>query len=486
VLSLTNYLEDVRGFEPETLDRYGVREKSLRGVEVVTIEYRRNGEVYGHKVRPLVPGADGKRFWFQPSGVKRGLWNVDCLQDETLFDQPVIITEGELDALSCIGAGFPRSVSIPDGWSDKFMGDDGPKSRPVLANADRLKRSPFVIAAGDKDPTGGSFIKAVQNMLEGHPVKFLDYPDGCKDANDVLKKHGPAELARVINAAKWYSWSDPDGGQLTGFSDMPPMPDMQLFRPDYPPFDKVILFHSGFLTIITGIPSSGKTTFLNCALHHVIRSNCIRVGLALFETPGNLVRDHLSRLRLGIPWGDLDSAKRGKLVEGLDRDYRLLHRLDSDEAPHDLGWVREMMHTAAVRDGCKIVAFDPWNELEHMPQKGESMTNYVNIALTRMRQWAERFDCAVCILAHPMKMHAHAGAKPSPPLGYDISDSAAWYNKAAIGVTVHQAGDANDPHVKVINWKSKFVQQYGIAKGEIRLDFDERAMTYRAKGASGW
>jgi twinkle protein len=365
------------------------------------------------------------------------------------------------------------------------MGDDGPKSRPVLANADRLKRSPFVIAAGDKDPTGGSFVQAIQNMLEGHPVKFLDYPDGCKDANDVLKKHGPAELARVINAAKWCAWSDPAGGLLTGFSDLPPQPEMQLFRPDYQPFDKVILFHSGFLTIITGVPSSGKTTFLNCALHHVVRSNSIRAGLALFETPADITRDHLARLRTGSPWADLDRARRDKLVEGLDRDYRVLHKVDREDGAHDLGWVREMMHTAAVRDGCKIVAFDPWNELEHLPAKGESMTNYVNVALTMVRQWAERFDCAVAILAHPMKMQAAAGAQPHAPLGYDISDSAAWFNKAAIGVTVHQVlGD--DPHVKVINWKSKFQQQYGIAKCSIKLDFDERAMTYRAKGASGW
>ena len=146
-----SYLDESRGIDLERAARYGVEVRPLRsGAEAVTIAYRRNGEVYGHKVRPLEAG-DGPRFFFHPTGVTRDLWNADALRDETLRDHPVIITEGELDALSCIEAGFPRAVSTPDGWTVNYHGDDGPKSKPILANLDRLKRSPFVIAAGDGD-----------------------------------------------------------------------------------------------------------------------------------------------------------------------------------------------------------------------------------------------------------------------------------------------------------------------------------------------
>lgn len=332
-----------------------------------------------------------------------------------------------------------------------------------------------MVVAGDGDDTGSSFVRAVTNMLDGHPCKFLDYPPECKDANDVLRRYGAAELVRVLNAARW---CDPLGGMITGFSDLPPQPPMQIFRPGFDPFDRVILFHAGFPTIVTGIPSHGKSTFLTCALHHAIRTNDIRVGMAMLETPAFVLRDHLARLNAGRPWDYLPRLEKDALAAKLDRDYRILHKVET--GTHDLGWVRDMMHAAAVRDGCKIIAFDPWNEVDHLPEKGESLTAYTNVALARIRQWAERFDCAVALVAHPTKMQSVAGAKPSPPLGYDISDSSAWYNKAAIGVTVHQV-DGDDPHVKVINWKSKFQQQYGIGKGAIKLDFDDRAMSYRGR-----
>lgn len=474
---MSDYLDASRGIDPEAAARYGVTMRQLKaGGMAVAIEYRRAGETVGHKLRPVDPG-EGPRFFFHPKGATRDLWNVDVLGDDTLADMPVIITEGELDAMSCVVAGFPRAVSIPDGWTLNYNGDDGPKSRPILANAERLRKSPFVIIAGDGDDTGASFVRAVSNMLDGHPCKFLDYPEGCKDANDVLRKYGVGELARVLNTARW---CDPEGGRITGFSDMPPMPPMQIFRPGFDPFDRVILFHAGFPTIVTGIPSHGKSTFLTCALHHTVRTNGIRVGMAMLETPAFVLRDHLARLNTGRTWEMLARIERDKLSEQLDRDYRILHKIDADRAPHDLGWVRDMMHAAAVRDGCKVIMFDPWNEVDHAPEKGESLTAYTNVALARIRQWAERFDCAVAIVAHPTKMQAQAGAKPQPPLGYDISDSSAWYNKAAIGVTVHQV-DGDDPHVRVINWKSKFQQQYGIGKGKISLDFDERAMSYRGR-----
>lgn len=475
---MSSYLEEARGLDPEMARRYGVEVKRLRkGGEGVTIAYRRNGEVYGHKVRPLNPG-DGHRFFFHPTGQTRDLWNVDVLGDDTLVDHPVVITEGELDALSCIAAGFPRSVSIPDGWTEKFMGDDGPKSKPILSNADRLRRSPFVVIAGDADPTGGSFVKAVANMLGDHPRKFLTYPQGCKDANDVLRKYGPGELAKVINAARWI---DPAGGLITGFTDLPPEPPMQIYRPGFNPLDRVILFHTGFPTVVTGVPSSGKSTLTTFAVYHAVRTNGIRAAFGLFETPSSVLRDHLARLDTGTPWDFLPAAEKDRVAANLDRRFRVMHKTEDDRRSHDMSWIRDMMHAAAVRDGCKITVFDPWNEIEHIPERGESVASYLNAALARIRQWAERFDTAAVIVAHPTKMQHEAGGRPKAPLGYDISDGSAWFNKAAVGVTVHQVDGDDDPHVEVINWKAKFQQQYGISKGKVALNFDQRAMTYRGR-----
>jgi twinkle protein len=139
-----------------------------------------------------------------------------------------------------------------------------------------------------------------------------------------------------------------------------------------------------------------------------------------------------------------------------------------------------MIYTLAVRDGCKLIIVDPWNELEHLPEPGESMTAYINFALQQIRVWAEQFDTHICVVAHPRKMPTDG--KPRPPVGYDVSDSAAFANKPSLGFTVHQDADEDGwPIVRILTWKVRDTQLYGIEKGQIRLTFEKMHMQYLAK-----
>jgi len=70
--------------------------------------------------------------------------------------------------------------------------------------------------------------------------------------------------------------------------------------------------------------------------------------------------------------------------------------------------------------------------------------------------------------------------KPRPPVGYDISDSAAFANKPSLGFTVHQdESEAGLPLVKIVTWKVRDTQLYGFEKGQIKLEFNATAMSYR-------
>lgn len=116
-----DWMQDVRGLDAELLARMGVTCRD----DIVGVPYSRRGRRYGWKKRTI-----GKRFWFEPSGAERHLWNRDILDDDTLREQPVVITEGEIDALSVMQAGINRVVSIPDGWTEGMEGGDGAKMRP--------------------------------------------------------------------------------------------------------------------------------------------------------------------------------------------------------------------------------------------------------------------------------------------------------------------------------------------------------------------
>jgi twinkle protein len=460
-MDVMKWLTEVRKLDDALLSHMGVHSKDHPQLGVVAaFPYIRDGKPYAGKFR-----ASSVKHWRSTQGVSRGLYNEDALSHG---DGPIVITEGEIDALSVIQAGYIRAVSLPDGWTA-----DGGK-RDVLIEAEvKLRNSPHVIVAGDNDEAGSSLPRTVANILAGHDVRCVTWPDGCKDANDVLVRFGEGELARCLLEAKQI---DPPGGFITGISDLPMMPDRRVLRIGMKPFDYVMGFEVGTLSVGTGVPGSGKSTFTTFAAYHVAKAESVKVGFLSFETHPYRTRDHLCRLATGKAWNDLNYSQRQSVAQELDESFRIVHRTFDDKS-HNLGWLKSMIYTLAVRDNCKLIIVDPWNELEHLPEPGESMTAYINFGLQQLRVWAEQFDTHICLIAHPRKMPTDG--KPRPPVGYDISDSAAFSNKPALGFTVHQdEAPSGLPVVKVIAWKVRDTQLYGFEKGQITLEFNAEAMNY--------
>ena len=456
------WLTEARRLDAALLEHMGVKAVDHPQLgQAVAFAYRRDGKPYAAKFR-----ATTAKDWRSSQGVSRGLYNEEALRQG---DGPIVITEGEMDALSAMQAGYLRAVSLPDGWTA-----DGGKRDVLVAAEDGLRRSPYVIVAGDADEAGASLPRTVANILEGHDVRYAIWPDGCKDANDVLVQFGEGELARCLTEARQV---DPEGGFITGISDLPPLPERRVLRTGIADLDRVLAFEVGAMSVGTGMPGAGKSTLTLFAAYHVARNERVRVGLLSFETHPHRTRDHLARLEGGAPWARLPSERQAEVAHRLDQSFRIVHRR-FDETAHHLGWLRAMVYTLAVRDNCKMIVVDPWNELEHLPQPGESMTAYINFALQQIRTWAEQFDVHICLVAHPRKMGTEG--KPRRPTGYDVADSAAFFNKPSLGFTVHQEGDEEEGEewVRLDCWKVRDTQLYGIEKGGVRLKFHPEPMTY--------
>lgn len=464
------WLNQIRKLDPALLSAMKVREVQHPSLgDAIAFPYQRGGESYGAKFRTI-----DKKF-MSSAGVTRGLYNEDDLR--RLKNLPVVIAEGEIDCLSIMQAGFERAVSVPDGWTET-----GTKTDSLIAAEDLLRNSPFVIVAGDSDAAGASLPRAVANILKGHDVRFAVWPDGCKDANDVLMQHGEGALAACLNAAKRI---DPEGGTITGFSDLPPLSDRRVLRTGEFPFDHAVALELGALSVWTGIPGHGKSTFLTWAAERISLVENVRVGMLAFETHPHDLRDQLSLIRTGREFCDLAEGDAAKLVDSLDKRFRVVHvTLDGDNQ-QNLGWLENMVFTLAVRDQCKLIIIDPWNELEHLPEKGEAMTNYVNFAVKTIRQWAERLEVHIALVAHPKKMQTEG--KPRPPTGYDVADSAAFFNKPSLGVTVHMC-QSTDPDtgtqeewVELHVWKVRKTRLYKFKKGKVSITFNAERMSYEKR-----
>lgn len=455
------WLREVRKLDGDLLEAMGVRERQHdRLGPVAAFPYRRNGKIYAAKFRTV-----DKKF-LSTQGVSRDLFNLDALSRDQ--DQPVVITEGEIDCLTVMQAGFMRAVSLPDGWTE-----EGGKTESLVAAAEAMRQSPYVIVAGDNDKSGESLPAAVCNVLEGHDVRYVAWPDGCKDANDVLIALGEGAVAEALNRAKRV---DPPGGVISGFSDLPPMSAQRVLKLGKEPFDKAIALELGEMSVWTGLPGHGKSTLVTWVMDEIAKANDVRIGMIGFETHPARVRDQLARSNYRKPWDEMSAHVRDELVAALDHRWRLVHY--NGDADNHLGWLEGVVKTLAVRDRCKVIVLDPWNEMEHLPEPGESMTQYINFALRFIRRLAKKLVVHFVIVAHPAKIRNEG--KPRPPTGYDIADSAAFFNKPGLGITVHPGEE--EFHVKIINWKTRDTLLYKTERCRIEVEFAPVWGCYRRLG----
>lgn len=456
------WLQEARKLDGALLAHLGVKATSHPQLgQAVAFPYRVNGEASAAKFCTV-----DKQFR-STQGVSRPLYNIDALRG--FKDQPIVITEGEIDCITVIQSGFERAVSLPDGWTEQ-----GNKIDALNDAIGDLMDAPFIIVAGDNDAAGESLPRTVANLLPGTDVRFAEWPEGCKDANDVLMAFGEGEVAACLNRAKRM---DPPGGFITAISDLPPMSRRRVLKGGVDLIDERLAFELGAMSVGTGTPGAGKSTFTTWVAHHIAAHEHIRVGFMSFETHPHRTRDHLSRLIAGVPFDKLAGPMKAKALATMDERFRIVHRTFDTDAGHHLGWLKSMIHTLAMRDQCKLIIVDPWNELEHLPENGESMTSYINFALQQIRQWAEKLEVHICLIAHPKKMDT--SREPRAPLGYDIADSAAFFNKPSLGFTVHGGvTDTGARFTEIKTWKVRDTQLYQIDKGGTQATFDTERMDY--------
>lgn len=408
-----------RGISQKTAEKYGLIESN----GALLIPYRKNGEIKNRKFRAL----NEKKFW--QDGGKQFVWNFDCLVSEP-FDTPLIITEGEMDALSAIEAGFNKTISIPNG------GSEGESNVSWLYEIEDFI-GPEVILAFDSDNVGHALLETVSNVLGKARCRWIKYPKGCKDLNDALIKFG---IAGVTESIKRAHWVDVKGAYK--LSELAPLPYRLPMAAGMGKIDEHIKIRLGDFSVLTGIPGHGKTTFINDLINRVLERYNLKACFASFENPPQT--DHKRSLRTwhsGKLEKSMTDAEKAKADEWIDTRYMFIVPDDNDDVT--LEWLIERMETVVLRHGVKIIVIDPWNEMDHSRTGDMTLTEYTGKAIKLLKQFAKSRGVHVMVVAHPAKMRREKdGEYPIPSL-YDISDSQHWANKADLGIVVHR-GEKGD------------------------------------------
>ncbi|PIM97971.1 putative mitochondrial DNA helicase twinkle [Handroanthus impetiginosus] len=434
----------------ETLRRNAVMQKRTGDQIAIAFTYRRNDELVGCKYRDIT-----KKFW-QEANTEKIFYGLDDINDAS----DIIIVEGEIDKLAMEEAGFKNCVSVPDGAppkvSDKALPseEEDTKYQYLWNCKDYTSKASRIILATDGDPPGQALAEELARRLGRERCWRVKWPrkndtESFKDANEVLMYMGPDALREVIENAELYpirglfNFKDYFGeiddyyhqslgfelGVSTGWSCL----------------NELYNVVPGELTIVTGVPNSGKSEWIDALLCNLNRNVGWKFALCSME---NKVREHARKLlekHIKKPFFDVrygESVERMSIEEleqgkkWLSDSFSLI-RCEDDCLP-SINWVLDLARIAVLRHGVNGLVIDPYNELDHQRPPNQTETEYVSQMLTKIKRFAQHHGCHVWFVAHPRQLHNWIGG---PPNLYDISGSAHFINKCDNGIVIHRNRD---------------------------------------------
>ena len=456
-------LLEARGLDIELLERIGIASSERHGPDWIAMPYFRGEQVVGTKYRTIA----GDKSFTQDKGSEQILYNRDCLSDPTLNDQPIIITEGEVDCWTALQCGFPRTVSVPGGAPQTEVGGRASAKYGFLDDMPSIADTAQIILAVDGDEPGSALRSDLALRLGARRCKWVKYPKGCKDLNDALQRYGQRGVVETINRAQWIV------GNVFRMSDIPPLAPAEPHDSGFPGLSEHYRLRLGDFCVVTGIPSHGKSAFVGDLVCRMALRHKWPVCFASFEQVAQL--DHRRMLRTWYGGGivaSLDTETLAKADAWIDENFSfVVPDLDSDMT---LAWVMERMAASALRYGSRLFVLDPWNEVEHDRPHDISLTEYVGAAIRQLKAFAKKYEAHVIVVAHPAKLRRDSeGHYPIPTL-YDISDSAHWYNKADVGVVVHRK-DEVETLIRIS--KSRYHEQIG-KPGDVSVKYVWQRATY--------
>lgn len=439
-----------------------ISETTLKAMHITTEPYEKNGKQHhwvvfnylldGKPVTFKARTADKKFRMFEGGRVIP--YNIDAIKDKA----ECIITEGEMDVLALYEAGYRNAVSAPTGsnrnlsWLDDFIDT-------------HFDDKETIYIAGDTDEAGRKLREELVIRLGADRCKLVTWGDDCKDANDVLIKHGRQDLRQCIDEAA----DIPQDGIFSEADYHESLLDMwhsglkQGMTLGFANLDSILSVETKRLMIVTGIPSSGKSEFID--------EMCVRLNLIYGLKVGYFSPENMPLHYHGA-----------KLIEKLVGTHMRENEMPRDVFEQAAAHVRDnffhiMPEVPTVdyildaarwlvrRRGIKILVIDPYNRIESEQPAGMNETTYISQILDKLTQFSQQFDVLTILMAHPRKVQKDKDTgENAVPTMYDINGSANFYNKADFGLIVHRFKEDTKVLVRVAKVKFKHLGSGGDAR----------------------
>ena len=435
---------------PEFMPQTGKSENTIQfnyiiGDELINVKYR-----------------DGRKNFKLYKGAEKIFYNINSIVG---YDS-CVITEGEMDVLALHEAGIKNAISVPNGATLNSNNLD------YLDNCiDYFEDKEKVILALDDDEPGQALQQELIRRL-GAEVCFLTTFEDCKDANEYLIKYGKDKLVNRIEGARPVPLENVTTlkdieDEITDFVKNGFKPGYQIGIPN---FDSIFSTYTGQFITVTGIPSSGKSDFVD---QMVVGYNQRYEWKTAFASPENAPTYlHAHKLMRKV-WqdmptrNDIGTEKWNQVAEHVNDNFFFI-----DMERYTLESVLRKGAELVKRKGIKCLVIDPFNKIRDVDCKTEDVNRYTMEYLQKIEIFAKKYDVLVFIVAHPTKMYKGSDGQIEEPTMYNIKGGGEWYDASYHGILVHRNYEAKTVKAKVL--KVKF-QNLGENGAEAHFKWEPRS-----------
>jgi len=424
---------------PEYMPQTGKTENVIKfnyfmGDQLINVKYR-----------------DGRKNFKLYKGAEKVFYNINSI----IGYEYCVIVEGEMDVLALHEAGITNAISVPNGATLNSNNLDY-----LDACIDYFEDKEKIILAVDTDEAGQALQAELVRRLGSETCYLASFED-CKDANEYLQKYGKEKLSERISGSRPVPLEN-----VTTFRDIEDeVTDFVKngFKPGFQVglqnFDDIFSTYTGQFITVTGIPSSGKSDFVD---QMVVGYNNNYGWKTAFASPENqptylhahkLMRKHWQ----GMPTrDDINGEKWNQVADHCNTNY-----FHIDMERYTLESVLRKGAELVKRKGIKCLVIDPFNKVRDVDCKTEDVNRYTMEYLSKIEIFAKKYDVLVFIVAHPTKMYKTQDGKIEEPTMYNIKGGGEWYDASYHGILVHRDYEQKTVKAKVLKVKFQNLGENG-------------------------
>ena len=439
-----------RGISEQTLKDLHVSEgpewmpQTGKSENVIKFNYMIGDQLVNVKYR------DGRKNFKLYKGAEKVFYNINS----TVGYEYCVIVEGEMDVLALHEAGITNTISVPNGATLNSNNLD------YLDNCiDYFEDKEKIIIATDSDEAGQALQAELIRRL-GSEICYIATFEDCKDANEYLLKYGKEKLSQRISGSKPVPMENVTTfrdieGEITDFVNNGFKPGFQVGLEH---FDSIFSTYTGQFITVTGIPSSGKSDFVD---QMVVGYNANYGWKTAFASPENqptYLHAHklMRKVWQGMPTkADIGGDRWNQIADHCNSNF-----FHIDMERYTLDSVLRKGAELVKRKGIKCLVIDPFNKVRDVGGS-DDVNRYTMEYLAKIEIFAKKYDVLVFIVAHPTKMYKTQDGKMEEPTMYNIKGGGEWYDASYHGILVHRDYDKKTVKAKVLKVKFQNLGENG-------------------------